>query len=1002
MNQFAHLHVHSAYSLRESLVRIDQLVEDALAYEMPAVALTDVNAMYGAISFYQTAKKRGVQPILGVQLTVSLADDHAKPPTTREAWTHVLDTVVVLARNERGYSSLTRLVTAARARGYQPFVTLAELASSTTDLICLIGGGESLLLRQFAGADKEQAAVSLMRLANACPTGQVYIDVQDHQLPSERLGLPGLLEASQAIDLPLVATNDVRYRTPLDASLHRAYATLEHADAATRWPNDQFSFVPTVEMKRRFANLPNAIENTLLVAEQCQMDLQLHQVRMPTYPTKDNRPADTVLREAATAGARQRYGAFDDVVATRLAYELDVICSMGYADYFLVVADFIRYAHQQGISTGPGRGSAASSLVAYALRITDVDPVANRLLFERFLNPERVSLPDIDTDFEFERRGEVIQYVVEKYGRDRVAQIGTFGTLAARAAVRDAGRLLQADTKLVDRMAKMIPGTPGMTLAAAREEVRGFADFLASDSDAMRLYETAGALEGLPHHTSIHAAGVVIAPDRLADWVPLEMANEGTSVTQYAMADVEALGLVKMDFLGLRTLTLIDDCVKSVRHRLTDEIDWRAIQSDDKATYDMLTQAETNGVFQMESPGIRRVLRQFKPSNLDDIVAVISLYRPGPMENIPAFCDAKHGRRPIHYPHPDLSPILEDTYGVIVYQEQIMQIASRMAGFTLAQADLLRRAVSKKKREVLDDERTRFVTGCVTKGYDETTANEVYDLIVRFADYGFPRSHAAAYGVLSFRTAYLRAHYLADFLAALMTMALASPEKIQAYTEDAKRHQIPVRSPSVLSSVRGYSVDENGAIRTGLLAIRNVGEGAVENILAARADGSFASLRDFLQRVNERIVNRRAVDSLLAAGALDELFPGDAANHAKLQMLEEAFHAVEEARQFEGLGLNLTSTRAVATDRALGTKEPTAADTVLYVRYTSAGGRGKETLKAVQVALAASAGDIPVALYDEATRRTRLLGDKWRVDISPELVTMLEDIVGIGNVKVRS
>ncbi|MFD1676662.1 DNA polymerase III subunit alpha [Alicyclobacillus fodiniaquatilis] len=993
MHDFVHLHVHSAYSLRESTLRLEEMIADVATYEMSAVALTDTNAMYGVVPFYQAAKRAGVQPLIGVQFDVQLEAVDPSAMRMRGKLAEGMDRAVVIARNLDGYRTLTKLVTQARQRHVQPFITLDELAVGASDVICLVGGGESLLLRQFAAAEMEQAALHLTRWANACAQGQLYVDVQQHQLPLEQSGLPRLLETAKQLDIPLVATNDVHYRRNEDAALQRAYAKLEFTDADARWPNDQFAFVSGEEMAARFAQLPAAIENTAAIADMCNFEFPPFQVRMPIYPTKDGRAPDVVLREAATAGAKQRFGEqLPEHVAARLQTELDIICEMGYADYFLVVADFIRFAHQAGISTGPGRGSAAGSVVAYALRITDVDPVANQLLFERFLNPARVSLPDIDTDFEYERRGEVIAYVVQKYGVAHVAQIGTFGTLAARAAVRDAGRMLQADGALIDKLAKMIPGVPGMTLAKAREEVRGMNSWLGTDAAAKQLFDTASALEGLPHHTSTHAAGVVISPDKLTDWLPLEQGADNIPVTQYPMADVEALGLVKMDFLGLRKLTLMDNCMQSVKARQGQQIDWRAVPENDAKTLQMLTRGETNGVFQLESPGMRRVLRQVQPTTLDDIVAVISLNRPGPMENIPLFADTKHGKTPLRFPHPDLAPILRDTYGVIVYQEQIMQIASRMAGFTLGEADLLRRAVSKKKREILAQERERFVRGCVTRGYEEQVANDVYDLIVRFADYGFPRSHAVAYAVLAYRTAYLRAHYLADFLAALMTMAMASTDKIRTYTEDAKRHQIVVRPACVQQSQRGYSVDADGQIRTGLLAIRNVGEGAVESIIEAREAQAFTSLRDFLERVNTRVVNRKAVDSLLAAGALDSFFPERVSAHAKAQMLEEAQRLADENRQFAGLGLLLDTSGKTAVQAAR--------QEVLYIRYHQAGAGDKQTLKRIEQVLSSSPGRVSVALYDGATRRIRLLGDKWNVTLSPEVMTLLEDIVGIGNVKV--
>lgn len=999
MQEFVHLHVHSAYSLRESTLRVEDIVDTAKKNDMKAVALTDTCALYAAIPFYQKALAAGVKPILGTQLDVHVDDAESISGAPQKPSQIPFDTVVLLAKNLDGYRALCRLITTARWNRNQPHVTMSELSRQTTDLICLVGGGESRLLNGFA-ANAKWAAPLLERYLDMVPPGNLYIDLQDHERAVERKAMPRLVEAGETLHIPTVVTGDVHYLDKVDATLQRAYAGLEFMNATDRWETDLYHFASREEMSGRFQAFPNALQNTLDIARACNVELPLGKTRMPLYPTKNGQRADEVLREAATAGTKQRYGHYGDEVSERLDYELNTICDMGFADYFLVVADFIRYAHQSGISTGPGRGSAAGSIVAYALRITDVDPLANRLLFERFLNPARVSLPDIDTDFEYERRGEVIRYVVEKYGTSRVAQIGTFGTLAARAAVRDAGRVLGCDPKLVDKVAKLIPGVPGTTLLRAQSEVKPLADLLANDAQAQQLYDTAKRLEGLPHHTSVHAAGVVISPDDIANWIPLERGADGTGVTQYGMADVESLGLVKMDFLGLRTLTLVDETVESIRRRTGVSIDWRTVADDDAQTYEMLTKAQTSGVFQLESAGMRRVLRQLRPSTLDDIVAVISLMRPGPMENIPAFCDAKHGRTPIHYPHPDLEPILKDTYGVIVYQEQIMQIASSMAGFSLGEADLLRRAVSKKKREVLDEERDRFVDGCVAKGYAVDTANALYDLIVRFADYGFNRSHAAAYAVLAFRTAYLRAHYLSDFLAALMTMTMGANDKMTVYSQDATRHGIKLLPPSVTSSERGFSVDSDGSIRTGLLAVRNVGVGAVNAIIDAREASLFTSLRDFLAKMNARIVNRKALQSLLEEGAFDEFFPPSVTPSAKEQMFEQANRLAEEDKQFAGLGLLLDDGEASDSgSQRLDAQAASNKDEVLYIRYASKQ-NGSESLKSIQGILAQSTGQVQVALHDTSTRKTRLLGAKWRVSVSPELMTMLEDVVGIGNVKV--
>lgn len=985
---FIHLHVHTEYSLREGALRIRDCVSLAAEMGMPAVAITDTNALYGAITFYRAARAAGIKPIIGVQLTVG-HDEDVQPLTDARPGGPSTDTAVLLAENFQGYQNLVRLVTLAQTRSRAPFVTFSEVTKYRDCVLTLVGGGESAALRLFSNGRAEEATRWLEAWQRAIPAEQLYVDIQDHGLPEERNGLPTLMKWARAAGLPFVATNDVHYAKPEDAEIQRVLAQIEGSPSTRLLPGHRYHFATQEDMEQRFANLPEALENTHVVASRCNCDIPLNQTRLPKYPTVTHETADVVLRRAAEAGVKQRYGVVEGHVRDRLDYELSVIERMGFADYFLVVADFIRFAHKNAISTGPGRGSAAGSLIAYALRITDVDPIRHKLLFERFLNPERVSWPDIDTDFEYERRGEVIQYVVGRYGSTHVAQIGTFGTLAARAALRDAGRVLKTDPQVVDRLAKMIPSYPGVTLAKAHEEVRGIGELLQSNQYAKQLWDAAVGLEGFPRHTSVHAAGVVISPIPLSDLVPVQLGGDGTPVTQYAMDDVEHLGLIKMDFLGLRTLSLIDACMASVCARTGQRFDWRAIPDGDKLTFQMLTKGETNGCFQLESGGVRRVLRDLKPTGFEDLVAVISLYRPGPMENIPTFIAAKHGRTPIHYPHIDLAPILKDTYGVIVYQEQIMQIASAMAGFTLGQADLLRRAVSKKKRDVLDAERTRFVSGCLNKGYSEEDAHHVYDLIVRFADYGFNRSHAAAYAVLAYQTAYLRAHHLPDFLACLLSSVLGDAVKMKDYGKDAKLHGIRVLPPSVQDSEALYSVASDTSIRTGLLAVRNVGRGAVEAIVSARREQPFKSLVDFLQRVNGRVCNRKAVESLLASDALVDFLPDRTSVEVAQQILAEAYRVAEEGKQSDGLGLRFDDDR----------RDADAGEEVLYIRYDG-GAPTAHVLSSVKSVLGTQQGDVRVALYDRTKAKVRLLETRWSVTLTPELISMLEEIVGIGNARI--
>jgi DNA polymerase III subunit alpha len=989
---FVHLHVHSAYSLRQGALTLEDIVNLAKEGQMRAVALTDTNALYGVIPFYKLAKQAGIKPIIGVQLSVCKDEDREAMEERRRANVFV-DTVVLLAKNLEGYEAIVSLVTLSHQKRHHPFVTFGELAAHTTNTIALIGGGESCLVQMLANRESDKAREWLSIWQNVCPSGNLYLDVQDHKIPEERSVLPMLLKAARDNDIPLVATNDVHYKSGEDASVQRVLAQLEGNAPPKILASDMYDFASAEEMARRFTNLPEATLNTCVIADMCNLELPLSKTLLPKYPTQNSEPAEEVLQRAAKAGVMMRYGHLTTEIEKRLDYELGIINQLGFADYFLVVADFIRYAHKKGISTGPGRGSAAGSLVAYALRITDVDPLQNHLLFERFLNPERVSWPDIDTDFEFERRGEVIQYVKERYGKDYVAQIGTFGTLAARAAIRDAGRVLQTDPKLVDRLARMVPGYPGVTLHRAWDEVAGIRDLIANNHHAKNVWEMASKMEGLPRHTSVHAAGVVISPIPLHRIVPVEPGSDGMNVTQYPMEDIESIGLVKMDFLGLKTLTLIDECVNSIKRRTGRQIDLRTILPNDVRTFKMLSRGETLGCFQLESTGMRRVLRDLKPTHLEDIIAVNALYRPGPMENIPAFIAAKHGRQKVVYPHPDLKPILEDTYGVIVYQEQIMQIASLMAGFTLGQADLLRRAVSKKKRDVLVAERGRFVAGCLAKGYELETANEVYDLIVRFADYGFNRSHAAAYAVLSYRTSYLRANYLPDFLAALLTLVMGSTDKISEYVRDARAHGIRVLPPSITTSQRGFIVESDTEIRTGLLSIKGVGVAAVDAILLERQKNQFTSLTDFLTRINGRICNRKVVESLLLSGAFSDFLPPKISKDAAAEMLSLAYVEAEEHKQFAGLGLLLDEPRIEA--------EPSknTSPQVLFIRYPG-GKQGKDMLSKVKQILTMDKGEVSVALFDASTRRTRILGDKWKVAISTELLASLEEIVGIGNVKV--
>ncbi|HEU4963028.1 MAG TPA: DNA polymerase III subunit alpha, partial [Bacilli bacterium] len=693
---------------------------------------------------------------------------------------------------------------------------------------------------------------------------------------------------ARKLNLPLVATNDVYYLHKQDAPAQDVLAciregrTVDEQDRP-RLPSSEYWLKSGEEMNALFAHLPEAIYNAKQIADRCQVELNLNENHLPAFDLPPGFTETSYLAHLCEKGVLARYAEPTPEVWERLHYELDVIGKMGFAGYFLIVWDFMRFAHENGISTGPGRGSAAGSLVAYVLRITDVDPIRYNLLFQRFLNPERVSMPDIDIDFEFERRGEVIEYVTAKYGTDRVAQIVTYGTMAARAAIRDVGRVLHLPAQVIDRTAKLVPHFLGVTIEKALQDPE-FKALYDGDFTVKKLVDTARSIEGLPRHTSIHAAGVVISKEPLTEYVPLQRGAEGGVLTQYSMEGLEDVGLLKMDFLGLRYLSLIDQTIQTVTETEGKRIDFARMDMDDPLTFRLLKRGDTDGCFQLESSFVKQLLRDLNPSNFEDIIAVVSLNRPGPMENIPTFIKAKHGEVPVRYPHPDLKPILEDTYGVIVYQEQIMQIASVMAGFSLGQADLLRRAVGKKKREVLDEQRAIFVAGALDKGYSEQLAHEVYDLIVRFADYGFNRAHAAAYAVLAYRTCYLKANHPAAYMASLLTSVMMSHHKVAQYVDDCRKMGIEVLPPDVNHSSYRFTV-EDGKVRFGLLAIKNVGVAAIQALIKARhTGGAFPDIQQFCERVDARACNKKAIESLIRSGAFDAVH---ANRRAMLTALEE-------------------------------------------------------------------------------------------------------------------
>jgi DNA polymerase-3 subunit alpha len=909
MSSFVHLHVHSEYSLLDGAARMEELVSQAANLGMTSLALTDHGVMYGVIAFYKACKQRGIKPIIGCEVYFTAGSIRDKGTRQEQPIYHL----ILLAKNFQGYQNLMKLTSIAHLQGfhYKPRIDLEHLAQYSEGLICLSSCLGSEVSQHLLHNRYDEARQAAERYRNIFGD-DFFLEIQDHGMIEQKKVMVSMIELSKETGIPLIATNDVHYVTEPDHVMQDILIcigtgkTVEDTDRLKMGTSQMF-LKSEAEMQRLFVHVPEALANTAVVAARCDLELTFGKSILPSFrPIPEHQTAGEYLQELCRQGLEQRYGSkpeWQDAshplrkqAEDRLSYELGVIANMGFSDYFLIVWDFIRFAHEKQIMTGPGRGSSAGSLVAYVLRITNVDPLRYKLLFERFLNPERISMPDIDIDFSDERRDEVIDYVVDKYGHEHVAQIITFGTMAAKAAVRDVGRVLNVPYGDVDRAAKAIPNQLGMTLKEALEVSSDLKGMVARQPKTAELLEMAMRVEGMPRHASTHAAGVVISREPLTQYVPLQEGTAQTALTQYTMEHLEAIGLLKMDFLGLRTLSIIERTVEWLGQMEDVQINFDLLNMDsDDSTYEMLSRGETTGVFQLESTGCRKVLKDLKPSEFEDIISVLALYRPGPMEFIPKYIAGKHGQVEVIYPHPTLEPILRDTYGIIVYQEQIMQIASSMAGFSLGEADLLRRAVSKKKREVLDEERAHFVSGSLGQGFNADEANHVYDMIVRFADYGFPRAHATAYGVLAFQTAYLKAHYPIYFMASMLTAVMGNHRKVAEYVDECRRVKLAVLPPDVNGSGTVFTPDSKaGAIRFGLAAIKNVGTQAIDAILSERKKAPFESLLDFCRRVDLRVVNKRVVESLIQGGAFDSL-GGHRAQH--LAILDETIASAAKWRK---------------------------------------------------------------------------------------------------------
>ncbi len=877
--KFVHLHTHSHYSLLDGLAKPTELVARAKELGMEALALTDHGNLYGAIEFYQLAKKAGIKPILGVEAYIC--------PRTRFDKAHGADDksfhLTLLVENKTGWQNLMKLVTKANLEGfyYKPRMDRELLRMHHEGLIALSGCASGELIRTILKSGMAAAEQVVRDYEEIFGRGNYFLEIGHHPNFSPKdhaVVRPALIELSKKFGIPLVATQDIHYLKKEDAEYHDILLAVGTGNRITDEKRltlkaDDFSMRSPEEMAECFADLPEALEQTAVIADRCTIELTLGKSILPVFPLPEGETDNSYLMRLVHERTAGRYPEKTKEVEERVAYELSVIAGTGYAGYFLIVQDFINWAKDRGIVVGPGRGSAAGSITAYILGITNVDPLPFNLLFERFLNPDRIQMPDIDVDIADSRRGEVLGYLKEKYGDDRVANIITFGTMAARAAVRDVGRALGADYSLCDKLAKLIPFKVGQELAAALETTEDLRSFIASDPMAKRIIDAAGHLEGVARHASVHACGTVVAPGTLSDYLPLQYAPQdpSTIVTQFEMHAVESLGILKMDILGLKNLTILEEAIRLVREAGKGEIDANHLPQGDEKTYAMLREGDTTGVFQFESAGMRRYMKLLKPNQLEDLVALVALYRPGPMESIPSFIDRKHGKEKIQYLHPLLEPILRPTYGIGVYQEQMMQIARDLAGYTLAEADTLRKAIGKKIQALLDEQREKITKGMIARGISEPVAKEIWELFPSFARYGFNKSHAVCYAVIGYQTAYLKANYPVEFMTALLNADAGDTERMAFLVSECAKMGIEVLPPDINKSAVNFAPEEQN-IRFGLLAIKNVGANIVDALVAERnAGGPFATLAELLYRVHHKDLNRKSLESLMKAGALDSL-----------------------------------------------------------------------------------------------------------------------------------
>lgn len=891
---FTHLHVHSEYSLLDGMSKINKAPEYVKSLGMDSLAITDHGVMFGIIDFYKSCRKSGIKPIIGCEVYVAPRTRFDKDPDRDRNMNHL----ILLAENMIGYKNLTKLVSAAFTEGFyfKPRVDKELLREHSEGIICLSACLAGAIPRKILNGDYSGAKAEALELLDIFGKDNFYLEIQNHFLDDDKPATQGLVKLSEEIGAPLVATNDAHYIKRSDAKAHDVLLAIQTGSTVDdenrmRFANDEFYLKSESEMMELFPDYPEAIENSHKIAERCNVEFEFGEYHLPEFIPPEGMTNKDYLRNLCYDGLERRYGSEalqgESIYRTRLESELEVIEKMGYVEYFLIVWDFIHYAKSNDIPVGPGRGSAAGSIVAYSLAITEIEPIKYNLIFERFLNPERVSMPDIDVDFCIDRRQEVIDYVVQKYGKDKVSQIITFGTLKAKAAVRDVGRALNASYAEADSIAKAIPAELGMTISKALDINRDLRARYETEPLVKNILDMSMAVEGMPRHSSTHAAGIVISKMPLDEYVPLYMSDKGLA-TQFNMTTIEELGLLKMDFLGLRNLTMINEAIQLIKENHGVEIDFSKMDYDDPAVYEMISKGNTQGIFQLESAGMTEFMKNLNPSCFEDIVAGISLYRPGPMDSIPKYIENKKNPEKVKYVDPHLEPILNVTYGCMVYQEQVMQIVRELGGYSFGRSDLVRRAMSKKKMSVMLEEKKYFIrgkddsdgtpaiAGCVANGIPERAAEAIFDDMVSFAEYAFNKSHAAAYAVISYETAYLKAHYPVEFMAALMSSVMGEPRHIAAYIRNCKELGIEVLPPSVLHSRRKF-IAKDGKIRFGLLAIKNVGSSIVDAIVEGRRGRDIDNLYDFIKSIEPSELNKKAIECLIKAGAMDEFTQNRAA-----------------------------------------------------------------------------------------------------------------------------